>query len=233
MSSLSIKEQIAQLERQRAEELRRISDLYSRTQRDVARSVSPTRFVKKHLVAMLAVAAVVGMVLAPAPRRSKRKRHGKSDREERSSFLARVMRMAMKWAPGVDKFVPDALKSKLHQAQAAAGGAAPRPDQAEHENAQADSECCHFGPEPAVHEGKAAAGGAAKRAGPDGLINEIARSVLTTFLARADIKGCAQRIMEQVKAGLRNPRRARTVDTTAGATIGVGDVGTVKEDETL
>ena len=64
---MTIEQRIAQLERQRTTELRTTHFLFVRSKRDVRRKLAPDRIIRKHIGVALGVAAVSGMLLAPAP----------------------------------------------------------------------------------------------------------------------------------------------------------------------
>jgi len=71
---MSLKKQLEDLQQQKRAELATLHLTYLRTKhdvkgsvRDVKRSLSPDRFIRKHLGAALGVGAVLGMILAPRP----------------------------------------------------------------------------------------------------------------------------------------------------------------------
>jgi len=59
---------LLELTQERDAELRNLRRLYARARRDFRHSVSPDRFIRRHMAASLLGAAVVGMLIAPAPR---------------------------------------------------------------------------------------------------------------------------------------------------------------------
>lgn len=71
---MTLEQQIRDLERQRRNELRSATYLFARTKRDVRRTLSPDRIIRRHIGVAMAAAAVGAMLLAPAPqpRRTKR-----------------------------------------------------------------------------------------------------------------------------------------------------------------
>jgi hypothetical protein len=101
MSSRTLEAQIAQLEQQRAGELRHLNMVYARTQRDLRRAVSPTRFVRKHLPATLIVAAVSGVLLARGMGRG-----AAAGRGERRSRLGGLLSLLMRVAHPLERFFP-------------------------------------------------------------------------------------------------------------------------------
>jgi hypothetical protein len=64
---MSLKKELQQLQQQKRQELATLHYTYLRTKRDFKRKISPDRFVRKHLGATMAAAAVATFILAPRP----------------------------------------------------------------------------------------------------------------------------------------------------------------------
>jgi hypothetical protein len=111
---MSLSDQLEELERRRAEEVRNLHWTYLRTKREVQRAVSPTRFVRKHLTLSLAAGAALGLLLAPRPaprpvseeatERAVRKAHRASRRGIPVSW---AKRMLTKFFPQAAEYLPD------------------------------------------------------------------------------------------------------------------------------
>ena len=111
---MSLSEQLEELERQRSEEVRNLHCTYLRTKREVRRTVSPTRLVRKHLTLSLAAGAALGLLLAPRPsprpmseeatERAVRKAHA---RAQRGISISWAKRMLKKFFPQAAEYLPD------------------------------------------------------------------------------------------------------------------------------
>lgn len=64
---MNLSNQLAELERQRAAEVKHMHVTYLRTKREARRTVNPARFVRKHMFVALAAGAAIGLLLAPRP----------------------------------------------------------------------------------------------------------------------------------------------------------------------
>jgi hypothetical protein len=64
---MSLASDLEKLQRQRNEELRTLHQTYLRTKRTIVRTASPARIVRKHMGVSFALAAGLGMLLAPRP----------------------------------------------------------------------------------------------------------------------------------------------------------------------
>lgn len=67
--SQSLQDQLVQLKRQRATELRNAGYLFARAKRQTRRAVSPDRLVRKNLGVAMGVAFLGAMLIAPAPKK--------------------------------------------------------------------------------------------------------------------------------------------------------------------
>jgi hypothetical protein len=64
---MSLKQELKKLRQQKRTELRTLHDTYVATKRDVKRQMAPDRIIRRHSGISMAVAAVLGMILAPRP----------------------------------------------------------------------------------------------------------------------------------------------------------------------
>ncbi|MGN6369483.1 MAG: hypothetical protein ACTHN5_14595 [Phycisphaerae bacterium] len=109
---MSLSEQLEELERQRADEVRNLHCTYLRTKRELQRTVSPTRFVRKHLTLSLAAGAALGLILAPrpSPRPISEKAAERAVRKAHRRLgipVSWAKRMLFKFAPQAAEFIPD------------------------------------------------------------------------------------------------------------------------------
>jgi methylthioribose-1-phosphate isomerase len=126
---MSLSEQLEELERQRADEVRTLHCTYLRTKREVQRTLSPTRIVRKHLPLSLAAGAALGLLLAPRPsprpvseeatERAVRKAHRKASRS-RGISISWAKRMLTKFFPQAAEYLPDdadlqSVNEKIHE----------------------------------------------------------------------------------------------------------------------
>jgi hypothetical protein len=103
---MSLKKQLKELQQQKREELNCLHVTYLRTKRDVKRSVSPDRFVRRHLGATLGGAAVLGLLLAPRPAPRVVPAKEKAEKPKGPSALGRVGQILKKSLGNLEDMIP-------------------------------------------------------------------------------------------------------------------------------
>lgn len=105
---MNIQQRIAQLERQRTAELRTANFLFVRTKRDLRRKLSPDRAVRKHIGVAIGLAAIAGMVLAPAPRSRPITQETPTKPRRRGSAFTKLAALAATFVPALRPYVAGA-----------------------------------------------------------------------------------------------------------------------------
>jgi len=101
---MSLSKELAELQRQRSEEVRVLHRTYLRTKRDVQRAVSPARIVRKHMGTSLAAAVALGIMLAPGGAS-----HGAAHQESNGAGTRGWRRFSLPWAKKIiTRFFPEA-----------------------------------------------------------------------------------------------------------------------------
>lgn len=107
-----LQDEIRQLKHQRATELRNVHFQFSRTKRDLRRSLSPDRYIRRHLGLFMGGAAILAMLLAPAPRYRERPESAAETppspprRKPRRGLVATLNRLVpqlKKWFPALEQ----------------------------------------------------------------------------------------------------------------------------------
>ncbi len=103
---MSLSKELKDLKKQKRHEVRKLHGTYIRTKREVKRAVSPDRMIRRHIGVSLAVAAVVGLLLAP--------RSGAAPAEKavaggkKRSFVPSWLRgIIKKIAPQLEDYLPE------------------------------------------------------------------------------------------------------------------------------
>jgi hypothetical protein len=112
---MSLSQQLKDLKQQRRESIKDLHLTYVHTRRDLTRSISPDRHIRRHLGVALGLAAITGMILAPSPGRTRKEkppRPRKKKSRSRDTLLAKLLRpLLVKFVPEAKEFLPGFDKS--------------------------------------------------------------------------------------------------------------------------
>jgi hypothetical protein len=104
---MSLKKELQQLKQQKRQELATLNHTYLHTKRDFKRKISPDRFVRRHLGATLATAAVAGLILAPRPGpRSKVVREALEENKPKDSIFRHITGLIRNLLGQFERLVP-------------------------------------------------------------------------------------------------------------------------------
>ena len=99
---MSLKQELHALKQQRREELQTLHFTYVRTKRDIKRSLSPDRMIRKHMGVSLGIAAFAGLLLAPRLGGRRKTEDGK-----RSRFGGWARRLSRMFLPRGKPLAPE------------------------------------------------------------------------------------------------------------------------------
>ena len=199
---MSLANDLAELERQRREEVRTLHCTYLRTKREVKRAASPTRIARRHMGVSLAAAAALGMILAPRPgpkKESPNTAEHKGGPKRRGISAGWMKTVLAKYFPQAAEFIP--------------GNSSPAPS-----NEVADNEDAE-----ARHEQDAAKEAKTKK--EKGMLWRLVETLAPMLMSKIDWRAMINQVMHEfnkkVQDGSNNGKKHEPH-------VSVADAGTVK-----
>ncbi len=209
---MSMSADLKDLKRRRREEIKTLHLTYLRTKRDVQRTVSPGRILRKHLGAGLGLAAILGFFFAPRP--STRVRYTPRPAEKPNG---QTSSQPPSFWQNLLSLLPDKLAAHIP-------GSAARHDAQENATPDHHDDPCHACPD---HPAPPKGGGMAA------LLLRALLPVINAILKKVDLMWLFRTIVQQVSGGVRdgrdrNGQRPHDADNAGKPDVSVADVGTVR-----